>query len=210
MKNTDIPNVFEEKGIHVFTFNDAVRISGKKRSYVRLMLSRMVTKNLIQRAERGVYYTKKASPLEVASNIISPSYVSLMSALNYHGVTTQMPLVIDVITTKRHGKLHINGANSNKIVFRTLKRDRMFGFYRDKNNINIAELEKAIIDSLYLNSPSRGELSEAIEKSLNTNKVDVARLREYAERMGSKALITRLEVIIKNLMADERQMYGRD
>lgn len=209
MKSTEIQDVFEEKGIHVFTLNDVVRLSGKKRAYVWLMLNRMVSKNMIHRVERGLFYTKKASPLEIASNVVSPSYVSLMSALSYHGVTTQIPIVIDVVTTKRHRMLEINGTMP-RVVFRTLKRDKMFGFYRNKNNISIAELEKAIVDSLYLNRPGLGELSEAIEESINSGKADVTKIRNYAERMGSKAVTKKFNAIIKSLEAYERRAHIRN
>jgi predicted transcriptional regulator of viral defense system len=208
MKSAEIPTPFEEKGIHVFTFNDAVRISGRGRAYVRLMLFRMIKRGELQRAERGVYYTKKADPLEVASNISHPSYVSLMAALNYHGVTTQMPIVIDIVTSKRHRPIALEGIRSNRIVFRTLDRRKIFGFYRDRNNINVAELEKALVDSLYLGRPGAGEVSGALENALRTGKVDRTKLNEYAKAMGSKVLLRRLDSMLGNVTDKESQGRG--
>ncbi len=102
MQFADLVATFTEKGMHVFTFNDAVGVLGKRRSYVKLLLSRMVSRNAIHRVERGIYCTESAGVLETASNIVQPSYVSLMAALSYYGVTTQVPILIDVITSKRH------------------------------------------------------------------------------------------------------------
>ena len=203
MKSTEFLNVFEEKGIHTFSFNDAVRISGKKRPYVRLMLNRMVSKNIIQRAERGIYYTKKASPLEIASNIVSPSYVSLGSAFSYYGVTTQIPINIDIVSSKRHKKIDLRGPRQNRIIFSTLKREKMFGFYRDRGNINIAEIEKALVDAIYFKKPGLGQISEAVGVALRERKVSLAKIKEYAHDMGSKATIKRLNLILKNLGANK-------
>lgn len=202
MKNTEFLNALEEKNIHVFTFNDAVRMSGKERPYARLMLNRMAKKNTIQRAERGFYYTKKASPLEIASNILHPSYVSLVSALSYYGVTTQIPITIDIISPRRHGQISLKDPRQNRIVFRTLKRGRMFAFYTDKNNISIAELEKAIVDAIYFKRPSMGQISEAIEVALKGHMIDMEKAKRYAHAMNSKATIKRLDSILMNIGAN--------
>ena len=195
MKSADLLNTVEEKGIHIFTVNDAVRLSDKKRAYVWLMLSRLVSNGTLLRAERGIYYTPRADRMEVASNIVQPSYVSLMYALNYYGVTTQIPTIVDVVSSKRHRPITLNDV---RIRFRTLKSRKMFGFHRE-GNANIADLEKAFVDALYFKSPESGEISEALESAIRSKRVDIKRMEDYAKAMGSMALLKRMRALLSDI-----------
>jgi predicted transcriptional regulator of viral defense system len=86
----------------VFGLNDAIKVLDTNRSYAKLFLHRCMKKGAIGRVELGIYYLKaQANEYEVASNILKPSYVSMVSALAYYGLTTQIPHVIYVVSTKR-------------------------------------------------------------------------------------------------------------
>ncbi|MCL5011400.1 MAG: hypothetical protein M1594_00705, partial [Candidatus Marsarchaeota archaeon] len=177
MKN--LLEILKENNIDVFTNHDAVKIIDKKPSYVKLLLHRLAMQNKIKRIERNLYCTSTAGFYEIASNIIPFSYVSLLSAFAFHGLTTQMPLSIDVISSRQHKDLRIENM---KIHFIKLGRERIFGFYRDKNtNAFVAEVEKAIVDSLYLKNPSFGYVSESFENALRKKLIDVEKLKDYAE-----------------------------
>lgn len=180
----------------MFTFNDAVRASGKERAYVKIMLSRMVSRGTLHRAERGVYYSGKATALEIASSIVQPSYVSLTAALNYYGVTMQIPILTDVITSKRHRALDL--WDGTRVTFRTVKREKMFGFHREAGNISIADPEKAFVDALYFMSPGAGEIGEAFETAMRKGVIDMGKMTEYARRMRSKALLKRLDTLMES------------
>lgn len=189
----ELINSLEEKGVRVFTINDLVRLSGRSQGYARVMAERLVSRGAIRRAARGVYYTNKATLLEVASNILSPSYVSLSSAFSYYGFIAQSLVVADVITPKRHSDATFESA---RIHFITLKKERVFGFYRDNANIFVAEPEKAFIDALYTGAPQYGYVEEAFEKAVNSNKLDEKKFLEYAERMKVKALAKKARAMV--------------
>lgn len=193
MQLEEFINSLEERNIRVFSFNDAVRGSGKSRAYVRLALSRMVNRGALRRIERGVYSAEQAGALEIASNILQPSYVSLMAALSYHGVTTQIPIVIEVIAPKRHRPVSLDGGG--KVVFMKVKREMMFGF-RVENGASIAELEKAFVDALYFRNPGIGEVGEALEAAMRLKKINIGRLKEYAAKTGSHVVKTRLRKLL--------------
>lgn len=57
----------------------------------------------------------------------------------------------------------------------------MFGFHRE-GGTNIADLEKAFVDALYLRQPSR-ELGEAMEAAVRQKKLNRAKVADYAEKV---------------------------
>ena len=64
-------------GIKVFNIHDAAKIFGKPEKYVSMRLTAM---SKIKRATRGIYYVHDAEVSEIATKIVVPSYISLISA----------------------------------------------------------------------------------------------------------------------------------
>ncbi|EQD42806.1 transcriptional regulator, partial [mine drainage metagenome] len=150
----------------------------KKKNY----LSRFLTTNArVKKIERGKYYIDGADVYEVASNIVEPSYVSLMAAFRYYDLTTQVPVRISAITTLRHKQIMFNDI---AITFTTFKKSRVFG-YKKIGNVRIATVEKSLIDSLYAGDPPYSDVEDAFEKALSQKSVDIERLKGYAIEMGS-------------------------
>lgn len=200
MNQANLIGFFDQRGMHVFTLNDAVRVMGRKRNYVWLALSRMVSRNALHRAERGIYYTDRAGTLEIASNIVQPSYVSMLAALNHYGVSTQIPVTIDVVTTRRHRPVALE--EGAKVVFETARKGAMFGFHREGGTTNMADLEKAFVDSIYFRGPGIGVVGEALENAVRGKRIDRAKLIQYAERLNSKALVKRLRSLLESVESD--------
>ncbi len=83
-----------------FTFDEAIRNSNLTRESLYVLLHRMENEGIIERVERGAYViiprgTEKGkfSPHEflIGKLLIDPSVISFWSALNYHGLTEQIP-----------------------------------------------------------------------------------------------------------------------
>lgn len=169
----------------VFTFEDAVKILRHSRAYTRLFLHRCIKKGNIGRVERGLYYVvKRHNEYEIASGILYPSYVSMVSALAYYGLTTQIPRVVYVISTKRHRVVkNITGFD---IVFRKIKKEMLFGYHKESNgNVFIADPEKAIVDIYYFN-----DISDLDETVLNKPpRINIGRLVLYAQRSKKKSVV---------------------
>jgi predicted transcriptional regulator of viral defense system len=66
-------------------------------------------RGILSRAARGVYYTGKATLLEVVSNIVSPSYVSLSSAFSYYGFLRPTPATADGIAPNKRSYARLLG-----------------------------------------------------------------------------------------------------
>lgn len=179
-------------GKTVFTINDAAMLMKKPRKYVSKILS---ANRKVERIERGLYFIKSTAPVniyEIASQVVYPSYISLFSAFQYYSLTDQIVDKYSVISMKRHREINLG---DNRIEFRTVERERFFGFQKIQN-MYIASVEKAILDSLYLNTPPFSYVKEAFEAALQYSMLNMERLEQYAERMNSGRIDQKLRLLL--------------
>ena len=118
--------------------------------------SRYVKQGLLVRLKKNYYVLAErwnrlsANELFPVANILQvPSYVSLMSALSFHGRTTQVQRnVIESVCVKKSRMFSIRQAE-----FRFFKITERYysGFARDEG-IFMATPEKALVDAVYLQS----------------------------------------------------------
>ena len=182
MKAKDFMRVLNDNNLKVFTLNDAVKIIRKPSNYVSLFLSKI---DSIKHLERGKYYVEGTDPAEIASNVIHPSYISLVYALAYYKSITQIPVAIDIMALRQHKPLRIEDFS---IRFIKLKRSRFFG-YRNDGGVFIADPEKAIVDCLAFNV----DFFYVSESFINMkDRLDMSKLKEYAKAMDDRAMINRL------------------
>lgn len=191
MKTQDIIDHFSDLGKHVFTLNDVSIFTSKKRNYLSRLL---VTNPKIKKIERNKYYIKGATIYEIATNIVEPSYISLAAAFSHYDLTTQTPVKVSVITPRRHKGLVFN---NTQIEFRTIRRDRAFGYKKDGNTM-MATPEKAILDSLYFGEPSYADVEDALVKGLREKVLETRKLMQYAKEMKSGILINRLGFLLED------------
>lgn len=192
MAYLSMQKVLEElstSGKALFTLNDAAKVTGKNKRYLSRLFS---TSKKVGHLERGKYYIKGADTYVLASNVLFPSYVSLLSAFRFYDLTTQMPVRIAIMTSRRHKEMEINDM---KVDFITLGAKRIFGYRRIKG-VFVATIEKTIVDSLYLMDPPNLYIEEAFGNA--KDKIDLDRLAYYARRMKSAALMKRLEKLLKS------------
>ncbi len=184
MKTIEFLDMLGQLDTRVFTFNEACRVLGGSRSYCKTFLSRVMARGFIFPVEKGKYHLKNADEFEIASNVIHPSYVSFLSALQFHGKTTQLPVTLQVACLKQ--KKPVNAARYT-ITFISIAREKFFGFARHENAF-IADPEKAIIDGLYLpRHLSIDDARIAVEAGVSTSL-----LVEYATRFASPVVAKRV------------------
>ena len=195
----------------VFTSKEAEAITGSPNRASRLLLG-LKKKNWIDEIEKGKYILlvlkgpESVDSLEIASHILTPSYVSFWSALRFYDLTDQLPRTVFVAATRSKPAL---GLSRFSVRFVYLPPSRFFGYKKissDNKEIFIAEKEKAIVDSLYLPrwSGGVGEVSRAIsEGNFNTKK-----LIDYAIRMNSKSLLGRLGYLFERKGVDPYKYLG--
>ena len=193
MQTSDFVRFLIERHIPVFTLDDTVKILHKNRAYTILFLHRCVKKGFVGRVERGLYYVKERyNEYEIASHVVNPSYVSMISALAYYGLTTQIPRVVYVVSTKRHGALR--GVAGFDIVFKKIKKEMLFGYRKEADgNIFVADPEKALIDIYYFNDVNDLD-PEALERPA---RIDINKLVLYAMKSKKKSVFIGIEALLR-------------
>ena len=187
MKTEEFNRILQTNSISVFSLEDASRIIGKPKHYTTVFLRR---DRIVKRAANGVYYTPDASSYEIASSIVKPSYVSLISALRFYNITEQIPNTMYVLSPKRHNSISIDGT---RIEFVKVKPSLMYS-YKKIDGAMIAEPEKAIVDMLYL-----GRFEEYAEEAMESKVISREKLVGFAELAGRKSLVKRIEKLLEKI-----------
>lgn len=177
-------------------------------SQVRRQLCRWVAAGRLIQLRRGLYALappyagETPNQLALASRIRVPSYVSLQSALSYHGVIPESVPVVTNVTTNRPGQFD---TQLGVFLYRHLKRDLFWG-YREEDvepgqRAFVATAEKALLDQYYL---TRGILDSSFVRELRLapENLDVERLRSFAERAAKPRLARAVDLTIRVLEED--------
>ena len=182
----------------LFTQNDVVKITAKRASYTKVLLSRLVKKGYIKRVERGKY-TVIEDALVFASHIYTPSYLSSWTGLRFYDMTTQLPIQTLVFLPIYKKPIKTEDWT---IVF--IKTRHMWGYEKLRRgdfDIFMADREKIIIDCL-LTRINSAEIFEA----LKSEEIDSRKLIQYAEKTKSTALIKRLGFLLERLGKDAQPL----
>jgi hypothetical protein len=144
----------------LFRKQDAEKVA----PHTGMFLSRALKNGLIHRINRGNYINSFLYGLpeveEVACFLKPPAYISCEWALNYHGISLQLPNVCTVITLVTSvGKKRSVDYQGITIEFSRIS-PAIFCGYSLKKNFCIANPEKAILDTLYYRGtiPAHDEL----------------------------------------------------
>jgi predicted transcriptional regulator of viral defense system len=185
MRIEELNDYLREHKIHVFSIYDASKLISKPDSYTSKFLSR---DKYVKRIVRGLYYTADATEYEVASKIVYPSYISLVSSLRFHNLTEQIPNTIFVVSEVQHRQ--INNLNGFKIKFKVVKKSMLYG-YGKIDDVFVADPEKAVIDMIYLN-----DFTDYAEEVVQKKKLDISKLVDYAKRSNIKSVVKKIESMI--------------
>lgn len=208
----------EEEAKSTFRTDDAKRILRSSDASVKNVLYRLKKKGRIEEIERGKYLLFPArsgyegrwseAPFLIASELVYPYYIGFWSALNYWGMTEQVPSVTFVATTKRKKKLTYGSID---FEFVTLAEKRFFGIVEEKiegGRFNISSKEKTIVDCLLYPKYCGGidEVAKGIWEE--QNELDFEKILDYTKKIGVDVVARRFAYIlntleIKNDIADK-------
>jgi len=177
----------------LFRTADFVTLLGARKNTVRVELSRLAARGLIVRIAKGLYANpyNPPSPEEVAMVLRSPAYISLETALARHGILSQSPVTITLITTDLPFTFH---ALQRTFEYHHIQRPYFTGF-RDQGAFNLACPEKALLDLVYLRFCRTRELGERRLRSLiedmNLGLINRRSLRRYVRLMKMQKAMER-------------------
>jgi len=200
MRNIDLLAPLAKRN-KTFTFEDALKLSGLSRDVLKKILYRLEQSGFIERIEKGKYmiiplgaakgkYT--LNEFVIGSLLVNPYCIAYWSALNFYGLTEQIPNTIFIQSTSRKKKLEteIFGVRY-KIV--KIKETKFFGFRKEwieETQINITDKEKTIVDCLDKPQYSGGIIEVA--KALKNGQIDIKKVVDYANEIGNSGVIRRL------------------
>ncbi|HSO63361.1 MAG TPA: hypothetical protein VLR50_20165 [Desulfobacterales bacterium] len=160
-----------------FGYEDIARALKISPASARVSASRYVRLGLLMRLKRNIYVpkerwqrTSREERFTLANLGQTPSYISLMTALDYHEITTQVQRgIIESVAVKRTKEISLNG---NVFRYTKVSRASYFGFIRQQQFF-IATPEKALLDAIYLMSFGRYaiDLSAIDDEKLNCKEI---------------------------------------
>jgi predicted transcriptional regulator of viral defense system len=160
-----IKNIVDKQKRKVYSTKQLSNLLSEKYSSTRVYMHRLVKKDLAIWIKKGVISFVDNNYI-IASQLIEPSYISLYSSLFYFGLVEQQPNKISVVNTKN--SFYFKKQN---IYYHKIKPDLFFGYKTydlEGAYINIANVEKAVLDALYYNVFSKKNVVE-LKNKLNYN-----------------------------------------
>ena len=177
-----------QKNISLLDIGTAQKIfSFQKENSLYKFLQRLEKANLLKRVVKGKYLfsLKEINDYELANLLLTPSYLSLESALSFYGILAQFPYTITSVTPLKTKKIIYN---EKEFEFAHLKKEYFFGYVK-KDNFLIALPEKALLDELYFISKGliRISLDELNLSLINRNKL--GRMMEYYKFLPLESMV---------------------
>ncbi|MDR2584727.1 MAG: hypothetical protein LBC84_00670 [Prevotellaceae bacterium] len=188
-------------------------LSNSSKENVKRMLSNMTKRGLLMRVKEGLYYT---IPFEQDPKTFMPDwhllpqylvgdadyYIGYFSALQVHSLTTQ-PFIKEQIVVNKQIKPSLLFIKEVPFQFVYHNKKHFFGnkktWIDSFNRVQCSDLEKTIIDSLFIPDYAGGitEIAKAIYKV--KDKIDYIKILQYAKRFDSQAVIKRLGFLLELL-----------
>ena len=176
---TAITKKLYESPLALFTTKTLRDLSGAGISEAAFysILSRLTKQHILQKLERDKYMLVggRLHDFSLANFLYEPSYVSLESALNFHGVLSQFPYEVASITPKKP----VTKTSNGKAFHYASVKSSLFWGYDSKHGFLLAQPEKALLDLLYLQSKG---LARVHLDELDWSRLDRARLSEWTKQ----------------------------
>jgi len=178
-----------------FGIEDVARILGTSVASAKVFCSRQVKAGELVRLKRNTYLLRERwehltqeERFRVANVLQVPSYVSLMSALSYYGLTTQLQQdFVESVGIYRTKTVVIRGA---VFGYTKIARKRYGGFVK-RDGFFLALPEKALVDAVYLSSMRRYRLDWSSVDLRRLRRREVQRLAKPFPRMTQRLLSER-------------------
>ena len=194
MKSYEVVETLRKSRKAVFTPKDIAKITGLNGSKVYVLISRLYKRGMIFKPMKG-FISLSQDPFIISSQLYPPSYISFITALYLHGKIQQVIDRIFIVTPKK--RKQIAAIFEMDVHFVTLKRAMMFGYKKvrkESSYVVLADVEKAIIDCLYL--PRYCRIAVVFDILKEGAEMDARKLIEYARMSKSEAVERRLGYLL--------------
>lgn len=172
--------------------------SGLSLTAVRKAIQRLGEKGYLKKLAGRFYANTFFLPSlnEAAMLLGRPCYISFESALEKHGIISQMPLVLTCATTRKTRKI---STPLGEIFFHHIQLS-LFGDYDNEQGILWARPEKALLDYVYMNLKIRKGVMPLDEFDLK--KINPHRLKKLSSMYPGS--VAREAIFIAGLSAGQQ------
>jgi predicted transcriptional regulator of viral defense system len=217
-----LQHLFRGMGKRIFTMDDAKKAADFEKipqNQLAKILSHFAKRGWVQRLRRGVYVSigilpgaihahANADPFLISAYLIQPSAISHWSALQYHGLTDQIPLIVTASTTRQvitpsmrvknhlpRQTKHVWEIHGKSYEYIHVQDNHFFGIeniWLDDLTVQITDKERTLLD-VFIYQKMFGGFGGALgilEDSLP--QIDVEKLIDYAIKYDKKSLAKRL------------------
>ena len=201
------------EGKQWFSIEDAyAAFPDKSEGAVRFMLMRMLEKGLLFKVSKKVYWVV---PFDQDADDYLPNwhllaeplagggryYIGYYSALQIHGLITQPSLKEQVVREKHKTETVVLKGVEFQFIFHNEK--HFFGVKKvwidSYNKVPCSDLEKTMIDCLYMPAYAGGIIEVAKALWTAREKLDYGKLLSYAKQFDSQVVIKRLGYLLDKL-----------
>lgn len=170
-----------------FGYEELARILGISADSARVAASRYVRQGLLVRIKRNLYMLREVwdkadreDKFLIANMGQVPSYISLTTALEYYGITTQVQREFyESVAIVRTKEIQIE---QTVFTYTRISQELYFGFRKEKGFF-IAFPEKAFLDALYLMSYGRYSLDLS---AINSDRLDFDKVKAMCTDFPAK------------------------
>lgn len=195
MKSIDAHRQLLNMGAQVFSTSDAAARLNISRGTASQVLARLAKSGHLVRLRHGVWaIAGEINLLAAARHLVAPlpGYISLQSALYHHGMISQIPAVIYLVSISRS---RIFNTPLGTISVHHISPDFFGGYELVKDSdIALATPEKALLDTLYL-SPARSNLFRFLPEIELPDSFSMHKARQMIKRIPAsnrRAMVERL------------------
>jgi len=133
----------------------------------------------------------------IASHLTRPYYIAFWSALNYHGLSDQIPKSVFIATNKAKKALAIL---NTEFVFVQISQNRFTGIEKidvENQRVNISNVNKTIADCL--DHPEHSGGTEEVARAIyfGHEELNFKKIKDYALKMRNITILKRLGYILE-------------
>lgn len=197
-----------ENGSYIFTSSVARETAvsmGISLTYIRQVLHHLERAGWVIRLKNGLYSLSGVIPgvsplheFQIAMALAQPAAICLWSALNYHGMTEQIPNRVFVLTTthlipRLRGKKAVHSQQGYPVggiiyQFVQIKSEYFFGIediWLNDSKIKITDKERTCLDCLMFPEYAGGFYEVLFIFERNISKLDIEKMIQYALKLDA-------------------------